>query len=128
MSESSRLERGQAILEKLGGSSGGAMEKVKIIVHLYGALGAQTGVGARSCEVESPDKATLLQVFELIAQRYGKKFLEAVVDPSTGKLQPHLQVIVNSEPVQRLNGLDTLVDSNDRIVVMIDLLSGMGGG
>lgn len=97
-------------------------------MHLYGTLAAQTGVNAQSCEVDAPAAATLGQVFELMAQQYGKKFLDAVVDSPSGQLQPYLHVLVNSEPVHSLKGLDTLVEPRDRIVVMIDILTGMGGG
>ncbi len=98
----------------------------KLTVHMYGTIAAQAGIDAPSCEVDVPGRATLRQVFELIAQLHGQKFLDTVVDASTGQLQPFLHVIVNNQSVQRLNGLDTEVDYRDHI--LIHIFGAMRGG
>lgn len=98
----------------------------KIIVHLYGTLANRAGISGSSCEVEAEGKATLREVFELVAQQYGRQFLDIVVDPTTGELQPYLHAVVNSQSVQRLKGLDTQVDSRDHILVHI--FGAMRGG
>lgn len=100
----------------------------RVTVHLHGTLAARTGLHAQTCEVEVPGAATLGQVFDLVAQQHGRKFLDVVVDSASVQLQPYVHVLVNSEPVQRLKGLETQVDSGDRVTVMIDVLVGIGGG
>ncbi len=100
----------------------------KISVTLYGPLATQTGISTPSCEVDATGKISLRKVFQLIAERHGQQFVDAVIDPSTGELQPHLHVVVNNQLMQRLQGLDTEVDSDDRIVIMIHILSAMSGG
>lgn len=98
----------------------------RLTVHLYGSIAQQSGVNASSCEVDVPGRATLRSVFKLIADRYGQQFLDAVVDPITGELQPFLHVIVNNQSVRTLKGLDTEVDFRDHILVHV--LAGIGGG
>lgn len=98
----------------------------KITVHLYGTLANRAGIDTSSCEVDAEGRATLREVFELVAHRYGRQFLDTVVDPTTGELYPHLHAVVNSQSVQRLRGLDTEVDSRDHILVHI--FGAMRGG
>lgn len=100
----------------------------KITVHLYGTLAERAGINTTSCEVDAAGRATLREVFELVAQHYGRQFLDTVVDPTTGELQPYLHAVVNSQSVQRLKGLDTEVDSKDHILIHIFGATRGGGG
>jgi len=70
------------------------------------------------------EKVTLDKVLKILAQRYGKRFVEYVYDAKTGEVKGFLQFLVNGRSAATLNGLQTELEDGDALAI----LPPVGGG
>ncbi len=77
--------------------------------------------GEREIDVEF--EGTLAQLFDAVAQRYGKSFRDRIYD-GNGFLKRFVNVYVNGEDVRYLQGLETRVPRD----ATVDLLPAIAGG
>ena len=70
------------------------------------------------------EKVTLDKVLKILAQRYGKRFVEYVYDDKTDEVKGFLQFLINGRSAATLNGLQTELEDGDVLVI----LPPVGGG
>jgi MoaD family protein len=70
------------------------------------------------------EKVTLDKVLKILAQRYGKRFVEYVYDGKTGEVRGFLQFLINGKSAAPLNGLQTELENGD----VLAILPPVGGG
>jgi molybdopterin synthase sulfur carrier subunit len=70
------------------------------------------------------EKVTLDKVLKILAQRYGKRFVEYVYDDKTDEVKGFLQFLINGKSVATLNGLQTELEDGD----VLAILPPVGGG
>jgi len=83
-------------------------------------------VDKREETLEFPDgsKVTVDTVLKVLAQRYGKRFVEYVYDGDTGQVRGFLQFLVNGTSASTMNGLQTELRDGD----VLAILPPVGGG
>jgi molybdopterin synthase sulfur carrier subunit len=77
--------------------------------------------GTRSIEVEAN---TVREVLDLLAERYGKKFTDTVIDAGTNRLKQFFSCMVNGKRIELLDGYKTALSDGDAIA----LFPPVGGG
>ena len=70
------------------------------------------------------EKVTLDKVLKILAQRYGKRFVEYVYDAKTDEVKGFLQFLINGKSAATLNGLQTELEDGD----VLAILPPVGGG
>ena len=70
------------------------------------------------------EKVTLDKVLKILAQRYGKRFVEYVYDDKTDEVKGFLQFLINGKSAATLNGLQTELEDGDALAI----LPPVGGG
>jgi molybdopterin synthase sulfur carrier subunit len=70
------------------------------------------------------EKVTLDKVLKILAQRYGKRFVEYVYDDKTDEVKGFLQFLINGRSAATLNGLQTELEDGD----VLAILPPVGGG
>jgi molybdopterin synthase sulfur carrier subunit len=70
------------------------------------------------------EKVTLDKVLKILAQRYGKRFVEYVYDDKTDEVKGFLQFLINGKSAAPLNGLQTELENGD----VLAILPPVGGG
>ena len=78
--------------------------------------------GKREEQVELPFNATVGELLDSLAKRYGPKFVEYVFEK--GEVKPYLIIMVDGQSVSQLEGLKTRLKDG----VTVAILPPAGGG
>jgi len=68
--------------------------------------------------------STVLDVLNLLGEKYGEKFRDYVFDPKTGTPRAYLQFLVNGDSISNSGGLSTVLTDNSSLVI----IPPVGGG
>lgn len=77
--------------------------------------------GVRSVEMEAD---TVGELLEIMKKKFGKPFLDAVINPESGKLKRFFSFMLNGKRIELLEGYDTRLEDGDRVA----LFPPIGGG
>ena len=84
-------------------------------------IGTLKGLAGRS-EIRITPKKRALTVSEAISELCrkipGKDFERAIIDPISKTIGPNVIVLVNEKDISVLQGLDTMIGSNDAITLV----------
>ncbi len=89
-------------------------------VKLYASL--RQAAGTKMLEVDVQTGRTIRDILAEVTQRY--PVLTKYVWSDTGALVDYVHVFVNSENIRHLDGLDTLVRSDDHVDIFPPLVGG----
>jgi len=94
---------------------GNRQSSIRIQVKFLASLKHILGVKNVDLEISQPMK--LIEVLNLLVEKYGEKFREAVFDEE-GKVRNELLILVNDAEISVLNGLDTKISDGDTITLL----------
>ena len=95
----------------------------KVTINLGGAL--RDVVGYASAQVEIADKTTFDEAIRLADSQYGGNLPHYLIDPDIGDIRQLVVIFVNKENLRHLDGLKTLLEDGDEIII---LRGDMAGG
>ena len=98
-------------------------DRVQASVKLFGRLGQQ--MGERSFSIEIDEGVCLKTLLELLEQRFGEEFSEAIYR-EPGVLQTYTRIFLNDEPISDLSTRVTAPDGTAEVGLI--LLSAVEGG
>ena len=96
---------------------------MKIHVSYFGRYGLE--FQTRSETIPLPATATLVDLLQRLAERYGENFRVYVFDSSPPAVNQNVLLTVNDASFRHLQGLDTPLNDGDRVAFM-PLFSGGG--
>lgn len=80
-------------------------------------------LGGGEIEVEIDDNATLRDVFEAMAEKYGSRFKDQIWNKLTGEMEPFL-VMLNEKTYSSLHEFETKVNDGDEIAILLPVVGG----
>jgi MoaD family protein len=97
---------------------------LQVSVRFFTSLRETVGKKEETLKFPEGSKVTVDTVLKILAQRYGKRFVEYVYDEKTGEVIGFLQFLVNGKSAATLNGLQTELEDGD----VLAILPPVGGG
>ncbi len=94
---------------------------IQVMIEIYGHFAELAGGNKRVVQIED---ATVRGVVKEMKNSWRKSFLESVLDEEGKEFGLSVLVLVNSQPVYQLNGMDTKLNEGDNLV----FLPPMSGG
>jgi len=74
-------------------------------------------------QLEFPvDAATVAELLDALIERYPA--LKPHLFEPTGKLRRHFNIFVNGEHIRELNGMDTPLEADDKVILMVSAAGG----
>lgn len=81
-------------------------------------------IGRSEFTIETENQARVIDVLNLLAEKYGKTFRDYVFSPNTGKINSYLIFSINGVNIASLKGIETIISDDDELLI----LSATGGG
>ena len=100
------------------------VKALKVSVRFFTSLREIVNKKEESLEFAEGEKVTVGKVLEILAQQYGKDFVEYVYDAETREVRGFLQFLINGKSASSLNGLETELEDCD----VLAILPPVGGG
>jgi molybdopterin synthase sulfur carrier subunit len=77
--------------------------------------------GTKNIQLE--DITYINALIELLIEKYGKSFKEVLFDDK-GNIRDYLKVMVNGEDIRELDGLSTVLNDGDQVVIFQTIAGG----
>jgi molybdopterin synthase sulfur carrier subunit len=81
-------------------------------------------LGQREVEISLPNKSTLQQLLATMVDTWGDELRSNLFEPNTTTPLPHIRLMVNGQDITFLNGMETVLEDGDEIL----MLPPVGGG
>ena len=92
-------------------------------ITLQTVMGLKQVVGQRLVEIDLPQGSTVEDFVAYMKKRWGDKLSPHLIDPQNNQVHPHVRIMVNGQTIQFLNGMQTLLNEGDEVVIL-PLVSG----
>jgi MoaD family protein len=95
---------------------------IQVTVKFVGTL--RSILNKREVVEQYPAHTTLKQALHYMAQKFGPRFEEEIVDLGSDRLEPFLVIMINGQNAVRLDGLNTVLRDKDTILIMPPITGG----
>ena len=89
---------------------------MRITIHTI--LTLKKFIGARQLDVELGEGASVDDLLLLMKKKWGEALSSHLFDPETGRLIPHVRVMVNGRQIEFLNGVETPLHEGDEVLLL----------
>jgi len=80
--------------------------------------------GSPEISIEVKKNSSVGELLEMLLARYGEKLKEKMIDPKTGGVFEHLEILRNGRNIRHFQGNDTVLVEGDSVTIFIPI----GGG
>lgn len=91
--------------------------ELKVKVEYLGHIKSITG-NKREEELEAREEATITDLLNTLAKRYGEPFKKAIYEPKDADVKSNYIVAVNGYLLNQLEGLETKLKNGDRVALL----------
>jgi molybdopterin synthase sulfur carrier subunit len=95
---------------------------IKVKVHTI--LGLKQIIGRGEIEVSIPHGSTVRAFVSWMVKTYGQKLSSQLCEPGTVNLLPHIRLMVNGQSIRFLDGLETMLDDGDEVLLLPPVAGG----
>jgi molybdopterin synthase sulfur carrier subunit len=81
-------------------------------------------LGQREVEISVPKESTLQDLLVTVRETWGDELASHLFEPNTTTPLPHIRLMVNGQDIAFLNGVETVLEEGDEILI----LPPVGGG
>ena len=96
--------------------------EISITIKFVGTL--RSALNLRETKECYPEHTTIKQALHYMALKFGKKFEDEIVDLETDRLEPFLVVMINGQNALRLQGLQTILEDQDELLMIPPITGG----
>jgi sulfur-carrier protein len=75
-------------------------------------------LGRGEMELSIPGNSTLQELVTTLVDGFGDELASLLLDPKTGKLLPHIRLMVNGRDIAFLGGMGTVLMSGDDVLIL----------
>ena len=80
--------------------------------------------GQPEVKIDVKENTSIKDLLELLINQYGEKLKEKMIDPKTGDVFEHLEILCNGRNIKFLQGNDTILREGDSVTIFVPI----GGG
>ena len=81
-------------------------------------MGLKDVIGQRLTEIDLPQGSTITDFLTYMRERWGDKLSTHLFDPASGDVLPYVRIMVNGQTINYLNGMETLLEEGDEVVIL----------
>jgi molybdopterin converting factor small subunit len=81
-------------------------------------------VGKKEVTLQTENHVRVIDVLNLLSERYGKPFRKFVFNPKTSEINSYLILALNGVHIGCMNGIETIIEDGSELLI----LSATGGG
>ena len=96
---------------------------MKVIVDYLGYIKKKLGI-EKSEIIHLKDNVSIRELLSLLATKYGEDFKKSVYNPQELDLKPYHMVSINGLLLNQLNGMDTKLSNDDKVILMPTVTGG----
>jgi molybdopterin synthase sulfur carrier subunit len=75
-------------------------------------------LGKGEIELSVPEKSTLQELVTTLVNSFGDELASLLLDPKTGKLLPHIRLMVNGRDIAFLSRMETVLQPGDEVLIL----------
>ena len=95
-----------------------------IKIKLHTILGLKDIIGRGEIEVSMAQRSTVGALLSWMAKTYGDELSSRLFKPGTVNLLPHIRLMVNGQSIRFLDGLETMLDDGDEVLLFPPVAGG----
>lgn len=80
--------------------------------------------GHHEVPIDVQKDTSIKEFIEMLLRKYGDKLKEKIIDPKTGEVYEHLEILKNGRNIRFLQGHNTTLDEGDDVTIFVPI----GGG
>ena len=75
-------------------------------------------LGTGDIELPVPEKSTLQELVTKLVNNFGDELASLLLESETRKVLPHIRLMVNGRDIAFLNGMDTVLQPGDEVLIL----------
>jgi len=75
-------------------------------------------LGTGEIELSVPEKSTLQELVTKLVNNFGDELASLLLESETRKVLPHIRLMVNGRDIAFLNGMDTVLQPGDEVLIL----------
>jgi sulfur-carrier protein len=75
-------------------------------------------LGTGEIELPVPEKSTLQELVTKLVNNFGDELASLLLESETRKVLPHIRLMVNGRDIAFLNGMDTVLQPGDEVLIL----------
>ncbi|MCK4839969.1 MAG: MoaD/ThiS family protein [Desulfobulbaceae bacterium] len=95
-----------------------------IRVKIHTILGLKKIVGQGELEVPLPQGSTVESLLSWMVKTWGERLSSYLFDSASGSLFPHIRLMVNGRDIGFLNGMETVLQDGDELLILPPVAGG----
>ena len=99
-----------------GGFFCGEANVISVTVHTI--LDIKRVLGQREVDFILPQGSNIHDLLACMVEKWGEALSSRLFDPKTAKLFPYIQVMVNGRSISFLNGMETVLEDQDDVLIL----------
>jgi molybdopterin synthase sulfur carrier subunit len=89
-----------------------------ITVKVRTILAIKKILGKGEIELSVPEKSTLRELVTKLVNNFGDELASLLLESETRKVLPHIRLMVNGRDIAFLNGMDTVLQPGDEVLIL----------
>ena len=95
-----------------------------MVIAVRSILKLKEALGGTDLALDFPEGTTVSGLLDYMRDEWGERLASHLFDPENGLPLPHVRIMVNGQTIQFLDGLGTVLEEGDEVL----LLPLVGGG
>lgn len=95
---------------------------IKVKIHTI--LNLKKIIGNNEVEMPIPSRSTLVDLLEIMVNRWGDELASQLFGEDSSKLLPYIRLMVNGRDITFLDGMETELQNGDEVLILPPVAGG----